>query len=687
MGTKSKGYEGQECLQALLIADNFNDNLSYANNIYPDALMPVVNTPMLEYALQTLCTSGVQEVFLYFSRQIDYVKSCLKPLKKQFGDWIKITPIFSDGCRTFGDAMRHIDTIGCIRNDFILLRGSAFTNADLKDLMNVHKAKKREDKNAAMTMVLKDFGNLKDTTLRHERHILYSNNNTKQVLQIIKHPPGNNNFHMPLQFFLSNQSVTIKSDAVDTHVYLCSQSVLSLFSDNFDFQTIEDFIRIILINEELYNTRIYWQPLLPTDFALPIQSWRAYRLLTKFILRRHGHPLAPDSRPKSLREYVFTNVLDMSYKHHSALLSNGASIGKDSIIGESSELGENSAVNTSVIGANCVIGKKVSLVNTLVFSGAKVGDSCVIKNSIIFENCTISAQTKLTNCIIMPNVMLNKIENYENTVLEIALNNQLSEKKLEDLEIYKILSTEISYAEKYDDFEDPHNDHCHSDTSSTRASTPTAILEDDDENFLSEVIESLHRGYQDKLECGPLIIEINCSRFAYDIPLNHVSYNVMKAILILPFLQNEKHLPCANIYRFYKMKKEEIMSITATEYFKSLKKILTYFKPILVNYIKPEIGQEDCLQAIEDFVYSNKKYIMPYLKNLLHLLYNDDVLSEQVILDWYEQEYKSDSPNAENTSDITESLEKIAIQLRKEITPFITWLQEAEEDSSDEDSS
>lgn len=63
--------------------------------------------------------------------------------------------IVNDGCRTLGDALRDVDAKGLIRGDFLLIRGDAFFNADLKKLREVHKAKVEKDKGATMTMVLR----------------------------------------------------------------------------------------------------------------------------------------------------------------------------------------------------------------------------------------------------------------------------------------------------------------------------------------------------------------------------------------------------------------------------------------------------------------------------------------------------------------------------------------------------
>lgn len=93
--------------------------------------------------------------------------------------------------------------------------------------------------------------------------------------------------------------------------------------------------------------------------------------------------------------------------------------------------------------------------------------------------------------------------------------------------------------------------------------------------FLQEVIDSLARGYEEKLKCDYLILEINSSRYAYNIQLHEVNFYVIRALLGLPVLTN------------------------ATNILNVLKDILKHFRPILTNYIKTKSSIMDCLRAVE----------------------------------------------------------------------------------------
>lgn len=94
--------------------------------------------------------------------------------------------------------------------------------------------------------------------------------------------------------------------------------------------------------------------------------------------------------------------------------------------------------------------------------------------------------------------------------------------------------------------------------------------------FLTEVIDSLERGYKDKSNPDFLILEINSSRYAYNMALSEVNFYVAKAMLNL-----------------YPMKEcnGNVMS--------AFNQIYSHLSPVLKNYIRGPDAMSDCLKAIE----------------------------------------------------------------------------------------
>jgi translation initiation factor eIF-2B subunit epsilon len=229
-------YGKQESLQAIVFADEFVHDLKPSEQVYPSVLLPVVTLPLLDYLLETLIRSRVQQVFLYCSSYVEKLKEFITSLKNFQDKNIIITPLISDGCRSLGDALRDIDTKGCIRDDFILIRGTAFTNIDLRVIMDLHRIRKEKDKNVALTILFRNLGNIKNSALKNESTLVISTANSRRLLFYKRLIADEKKIKLELQWFLDHDKVHINTAFLDTRIYFCSPSVLPLFADNFDFQ-------------------------------------------------------------------------------------------------------------------------------------------------------------------------------------------------------------------------------------------------------------------------------------------------------------------------------------------------------------------------------------------------------------------------------------------------------------------
>jgi translation initiation factor eIF-2B subunit epsilon len=67
-------------------------------------------------------------------------------------------------------------------------------------------------------------------------------------------------------------------------VAICSPSVPPLFSDNFDFQTRDDFVRGLLMNEEILASTIYWYKLDEAQYAACVSNWQMYQSVRYYTI-------------------------------------------------------------------------------------------------------------------------------------------------------------------------------------------------------------------------------------------------------------------------------------------------------------------------------------------------------------------------------------------------------------------
>jgi translation initiation factor eIF-2B subunit epsilon len=88
-------YKQQDVLQAVLVASGFVTDFGPLTLDAPHALLPLVNTPLIDYTLQLLVTSGVQEILVVASAFATEIKSHVDA--SMFSQSCRISYVISEG--------------------------------------------------------------------------------------------------------------------------------------------------------------------------------------------------------------------------------------------------------------------------------------------------------------------------------------------------------------------------------------------------------------------------------------------------------------------------------------------------------------------------------------------------------------------------------------------------------------
>lgn len=638
MSGKRNTVEKQDILQAVVVASFFHKNFWPAVDRDDSCLVPLVNQPLLYYALDLLESAGIVDLVVFCpGSSSDRIKAFIRDTG--FGHRLNVVYTSSDTCRSFGDVLRHLDSCALIRNDFVLLWGNVVGKLPLLPLVSQFKRLRQTvDKGAVMTLVYQ-----RGDTDTGQSLVLDSKTD-----RVLFHSKSKGKINLPLELVL-NDTVSIRRDLCETNIAICSTAVPPLFADNFDFQTKDDFVKGLLINEEILNSTLYVH-VVDGGYVNEVFDWPSYQKVTHDVLHRWSYPQVPEIIDKySLR---YGNV----YFGDNLKLTLTCDVGNDTVIGSNSELGSKTCVLKSIIGKNCKIGNNVIIENAYLFNGVNVKDNCVIRFSVIGENCIINKNSKiLDSCIlgdhvvIEPNTELQQIR-IHNSDLKKKI-NKLSSKAYvyeaendsdsdDDQEVFGLVK-DRKRTISTDSFSSSDDD-----TASIAASIP-----DDTCMFYSEVVDSLIRGFEDHVHCDNLILEINSSRYAYNINYREANFQVIRAMLTLN-------------------SKAELEALNQVRYYTQLQSKLDYFLPVLKNYIKSTDSCEDCLSAIED-VAKGEELLNTVVVKVIHHLYDVNILSEESILKWHQKE--------EDT--------QFSKCIREKLNKLIEWLKDAEEETdSDEES-
>eukprot|EP00834_Sanchytrium_tribonematis_P000172 NODE_4_length_77007_cov_1.156642.p12 type:complete len:522 gc:universal NODE_4_length_77007_cov_1.156642:22981-24546(+) len=276
----------------------------------------------------------------------------------------KILPLNSMGV---GDLMRHLDTSAIIKSDFIFLDSNLVHELDFLKLYDIHIEKKKTKPQLVMTLILVP-GN-------HGKYII------KDEVELVGFYPTSHNIPLPSQI----QNFTIKANCEYVMGMICSPDVPLLFSENFDYQTMDDFIKGIL-ESELIDKQ--FEVAFATEFCVQQDS-----LLKSKEISKH----ARFQEAKSLRELMCSNI-------------------QNSSISKSAKINWNSEIIDSKIGDGCEIIDSI-LRNTSVAEGAIIRNSVLVDSSVsnfvrvensLIEKSTVEAPVsneKLSGSVISESIL------------------------------------------------------------------------------------------------------------------------------------------------------------------------------------------------------------------------------------------------------------------------------------------
>ena len=653
---KPDDLKQEDVLQAVVIADSFNVRFLPLTHDRPRTLLPLANVPLLEYTLEFLLAADVQHAIIFCCAHAEKIKSYIQSSK-----WaspavgMEVCTIVSDSCLSLGDVLRDLEAKSIIRSDFVLVHGDLVSNLKLASIFEEHKQRRSLVKGAVMTVLYKEAPPKHATRRKEDEFIIALNSQTKRIIGYQRVKNLKNKFVLNRESFEACSSVQIRHDLLDCHISICSPTVLQLMADNFDFETIDDLIKGILVNEEVQDVSVYVHTLRAMEYAARAADPMAYAAVSQDVLSRWVYPFVPDHNITGLVEDAYVCRQHNVYLHRDVTLQRGLTLDDNVIIGSCSVVGENSTISRSVIGKGCQIGKMVHIVGSYIYDGVIVEDDCTVTTSIIDRDVVLGRGCTLTGALIGARVKLpphSKVDSGKMLTMETALvTDGVTVKSFDPSNgIHQCVYSDPGCCKLWDTWgvSNPAAEDAEHETPSTSESESEAEEVQQTEEMLltDEMATTLERATKEDVSIDNVIVEINSIKHAYGIQIKELNRLLMKTILTLPLRSHGN----------------------AGQYFSQFKANAVRFLPLLKNYFRSRDSQKDLLGAVEEASCSSD-VILSSVTKIVHLLYDEelDILSEQVILDWWSQ-------LKDGTPAMYRNLEK-----------FIQWLKTAEEEDSDDD--
>ncbi|CAF0769840.1 unnamed protein product [Didymodactylos carnosus] len=429
-------YREEERLTCVLVLDTFNAHLNdvISHTTLPLCLWPIDGQPLIDYTIYTLIRSGIQEIILVSTAHTFEIRSYMlnSQWTKTYSCNIQLVPC--KHARSLGDCLRDLDQRGFITNDFLLLYGSGclLTNQKLSSLFQLHKDNVKQDKNCVMTLVYRTLHHVEHSSLTDDTSlILIKDKKTNRLYDYIKQAfyqqqqSNSPSFHIPLELFERNACLETLYCPLDLQLSICSPDVLTLFSDNFDFLTINDFVKGVLRDEEIAFHTVYCH-LYETGYFLSVHNLHLYMKASIDIIRRWTFPLVPEtlallqktsqtisspssstislpttspvSTPIALQTRLFWSLYPVVYDKRNIYKQGVISLDRDShleidvYIGNGTQILSNVYLKQTVIGQNC---KNSRISNSIIWNHVQIEENCQIDSCVICDNVLIRSGCQL----------------------------------------------------------------------------------------------------------------------------------------------------------------------------------------------------------------------------------------------------------------------------------------------------
>lgn len=139
-------------LQAVVVADSFDEYFRPITLEQPRALLPIAGIPLLNYTIEFLASSGVREIFVLCRAHAEAIEAHIKSLRGKIGVDVKSLKVPSS--KNMGDALRELARTDSIAQDFVLVYGDIVSNQKLIPIIQEHLIRREKDKNMLMTLLL-----------------------------------------------------------------------------------------------------------------------------------------------------------------------------------------------------------------------------------------------------------------------------------------------------------------------------------------------------------------------------------------------------------------------------------------------------------------------------------------------------------------------------------------------------
>jgi mannose-1-phosphate guanylyltransferase len=339
-------------MKAVILVGGLGTRLRPLTINTPKAMVPVINTPFLEYVARYLSRHHVRHIVLALS----YLP---KPIEDHFGDGsrfdIRLDYVLEKTAMGTAGAVKNTERF--LDETFLVLNGDIFTDLDLTAMLNFHRRKKSK---ATIALTPVD-----DPT----SYGLIETAAQGRVSRFLEKP--------------SRDQVT--TNMINAGTYILEPEVLSHIPPQTNFSFEHQLFPFLLDRGDpvyAFPSSGYW-----IDIGTPEKYLRLNNDLLNGKSEQYNYK--PADRAPSAR-VTGPVVLDKN-----CTIGQDVGLSGPLVIGPGCQIAEGAVVEESIIWRGVSIGSKAQVRRSVIASGCRLGAGSVVEDSVLGDNVTVADGHKL----------------------------------------------------------------------------------------------------------------------------------------------------------------------------------------------------------------------------------------------------------------------------------------------------
>ncbi|KAK0384350.1 hypothetical protein NLU13_8437 [Sarocladium strictum] len=393
--------KSEDVLQAVVLADSFQDRFKPLTVEKPRCLLPLANTPLIEYTLEFLAMNGVQEVYMYCGNHTDQVEEYINrsrwPSTSRTSPFSVLQFVRVSDAKSVGDVLRDMDSRSLVDGDFLLVHGDLVSNVLLDKSLAAHR-KRRETSAANMMTVVLTSGGIHEhrTKTNGITPIFAIDSKSQRLLHYEEIHPLQEDHRIAMDPAIPDElsaDFELRADLIDAEIDICTPEVLALWSESFDYELPrKNFLHGVLKDWEL-NGKMVFADVLEDGYAARASNLQMYDAISRDILGRWTFPFLPENnllRGQAYKRHPRGVVLEQNVSQASS-----ASI-TNSVVGSKTSIGPGTRISNSIIGRNCTIGPNVVLQDAFIWEDVSIDEGASVTRSIIADAVALGKKSTVS---------------------------------------------------------------------------------------------------------------------------------------------------------------------------------------------------------------------------------------------------------------------------------------------------